>query len=240
MAIRAKWLVLLPAVAGIAAVACGNGAATAEGSPSWSTAARAVSYQIDESIGTERRAVDLKLDFGDNDVRITELGSTVAATMSPSGRLTYRPGDQSPPVIYELIALSVLPPAGDELRVGHTWSYTRPDDAAAAASQGIVAQERFDYQVTAIDGDKVTVDVRGFLRIAPSAGAKAALASFGLPADTEKLLATYKPYVVGSAEFDRASGETVRASGLRLPFAFLTAGDPLSPGKALSYDLVRQ
>jgi hypothetical protein len=239
MTFRAKWLWVVPALMG-AAVACGSNRDRAKETATWSTAPRTISYRVDESFANEKQTFDLKLDFKTDGVDVVELDTPAAGTMDGSGRFSYASGPQAP-VIYELIALSVLPPKGEGLSVGRTWSYTRPDDAAALTSKGIVAQERFDYEITSLDSEKIVVSVRGFLRIAPSAGLTDALAKSGLPAATADLVGTYKPYVVGNAEFDRASGETLSASGLRVPFAFLTPGDAIEPGKpAVQYNLIRQ
>jgi len=225
-----------------AVAACGGTGSEGAGNAAWSTAPRTVAYEITESHEAEKRSIDLKLEFGESELTVTELGSPKTAQMSPSGRLSYVAGDTRPAPLYELIALSVLPPAQGELTVGQKWSYTRPEDAEAEKSTGLVAQERFDYEIVSLDSGKVNVSVKGFLRIAPTAGVKALLAHNKLPENLTLLLGTYKPYVVGSAEFDRKSGETLSASGSRLPFAFLGAGDHV-PGQSpasVTYSLVRQ
>lgn len=214
----------------------------------WSTAPRTVRYQVTETLpaggrgGGAQTQFELLLDFGPGGVTVAEMSRKRRATMSGEGRLTLSSAND-PVVLYELPALSVLPPAGTPLAVGTSWSVRRPSDAEAAASGALVGQERFEYEVTAVTATEVTVRATGYLRIAPSAGLKAFLKDqVAFPASMAAPFVTgWSRYSEGSAVFQRADGETLRAEGTRVPFG-LFRGDTTvagAPGR-LQYAVTRR
>ncbi|MCY1016565.1 hypothetical protein [Pyxidicoccus sp. MSG2] len=184
---------------------------------------------------------ELKLEFQDTGVLVTEMGVPFPGRMDRSGRLTAEDPTASP-VLYELLALAVLPPGDGALKEGQTWQVTRPEDAEALASKALVGQEQFTYRIRKIDGGRVEVEVKGRLRIAPSAGLKALLEKHGsLPAGlTAPMVARYAPYAEGTAVFDAATGIVLEARGQRVPWAYMGNQDVAARADHVLYTVTRR
>jgi hypothetical protein len=187
------------------------------------------------------RGWELKLEFRDTGVVVTEMGVPFPGRMDRSGRLT-ADDPRASPVLYELLALAVLPPGDGTLREGQTWQVTRPEDAEALDSKALVGQEQFTYRIRKIDGTRVEVEVTGRLRIAPSAGLKALLEKHGkLPAGlTAPMVTRYAPYVQGTAVFDAATGIVLEARGERVPWAYMGNRDVASRADRVLYTVTRR
>jgi hypothetical protein len=233
------------AAAGLAlALGCNRGV-----SAQWSTAARAIHYDVLETAPSgsmpapdRRFAIDLAFAAG-GALTVTEMGSAAAATMDHAGHLALA-DLHAPPVNYEPVAIAVLPPAAPKVSVGDSWSIRRPSDDAAASASAIVLQEEFDYRVLDANATTIKVQVNGALRIAPSPALDRLVAQHStLPAAVATPLITrFSPYVAGTAEFDVAGGSTVSAEGTMLPWSFLHAsGYELGSDPArLAYTVTRR
>jgi hypothetical protein len=192
----------------------------------WNRTPRVLTYNVDERspVTGEQHGWQLTLTFQQDRVTATEWGTTFPATMDAMGRLTAL-DRAAPPILYELAAVAVLPPPGN-IRQGHKWSSLRPDDASAAASNAIVGQEKFDYEVLSTGRTTVRIKVSGLARIAPSSGLQRLAGT-----TTGPFISTggtpYVPYVAGTAEFDVNSGSVSRAEGIRLPLAMLQGAQVL-------------
>ncbi len=192
----------------------------------WNRAPRILTYLVEERAPATAKQHNwqLKLEFNPTGVTATEWGVAFPATIDVSGRLT-SVNHRSPPILYEMAAVAVLPPSG-RVRQGDKWTALRPNNAESLASDAIVGQEKFDYEVLSVDNITVRIKVSGTARIAPSAGLQRLLGTTSTP-----LLSTagsgYVPYVSGSAEFNRQSGSVQRAEGIRLPLSVVQSGPTL-------------
>jgi hypothetical protein len=201
----------------------------------WNTANTSVVYKVQEvAPGEAPTTFDLALNFSGNSVNVVEKNKARAASIDSSGRLKLsNPNDAE--VLYELPVLAVLPPNGERVRVGKTWTVMRPTDAEAATSDAIVGQEKFVYEVTEVTKDKVKVKMQGYLRIADSKGLDELLKNGSTlpPALAKPLIARWSPYLTGTAEFDVGSGSTSRAEGSRVPLGmFRSNGVPVAADQA--------
>jgi hypothetical protein len=232
----------------VASLAGCGGSATA----SWSTGARALAYDVKESraavpdrgVAAVDRQFALNLTFtSGGSVTVTEMGVPAPSTMDRSGHLSA--GDPAaPPINYELIALSILPPGDGKLAVGDSWSVSRPTDAEAASMKSIVVQEKFDYRVLEISDAAVKVGVTGWLRLAPSQTLTDLVNTRTMlpAAAVMPFIAVSSPYVVGTATFDRGQGSTLSAAGVMVPFSlFQPAGTDVNTlANRLAYTVTRR
>lgn len=220
----------------------------------WSTAARQVAYTIKEGPDPKLttppwwspRQFSLDLEFtGGGGVVANEMGVKTPGKMDPSGRFQMNDPDGSP-LLYELIALSIVPPTGQLTGPGQKWEVLRPSDSEAQGSDAIVGQEKYEYEVTAINGPVVSIKITGSLRLAPSKGLDKWLGkhggSFAKIALSKAMLALYAPYVSGTAEFNVDDGSTVSAHGTMRPWSYglsPTTDIASDPGR-IEYDVARK
>lgn len=183
-------------------------------------------YQIQEispkvgNLPEHRESFELALAVSGDKATVKERGLVHSAPFSRSGDLQLPISET--PVLYEPIALSIVPPPGTPATQGIRWTLVRPSDEEALSAPGLVGQERFHYEIISVTQDVVEVKVTGELRLAWSKGLEQLLtkSTHAPPQAIRPLLGKWSPYVDATARFNKARGRTESVKGYRVPFGF--------------------